>query len=481
MSGMLFANFNQDYSCVSVGTRKGYSITNCDPFGRVYTQNDGARGIVEMLFCTSLIALVGAPSSSSPGSHSSSASHSSHSSAAANSASGSGTSPRKLQIVNTKRQSMICELLFPSSILAVKLNRKTLVIVLETEIYVYDISNMRLLHVIETVPNPEAICALSPAADYPYLAYPAPLPSPALASASSAASTTSSSNTSTAAAAGTTATGAGGSGDVMLFSTRALAPANVLRAHRSPLALLSLSGNGQLLATASVKGTVIRVFSVPGAEKLYQFRRGARETRIHSLAFNGAGTLLAAGSERGTVHLWKVGRGAPGSSSSNGSSSNGASSSNGSNGNGSGSKQDEASSPAESESGHGAGGLDGGYEAFVEGKAKGAGAGTLRRRSLHLTSSLTKAAAAYLPIPAGLAEMWEPARDFAWLRLPAGASSGGAGERRCVVGLSSTTPHVMVISSDGYFYAYSIDLERGGECVLVKQFSLLESGEETGM
>lgn len=25
--------------CVSVGTRKGYSITNCDPFGRVYTMS----------------------------------------------------------------------------------------------------------------------------------------------------------------------------------------------------------------------------------------------------------------------------------------------------------------------------------------------------------------------------------------------------------------------------------------------------------
>jgi autophagy-related protein 18 len=93
-----------------------------------YLVDDGPRGIVEMLFCTSLIALVGSAPDSSP---------------------------RKLQIVNTKRQSMICELLFPSSILAVKLNRKTLVIILETEIYVYDISNMRLLHVIETVPNPD--------------------------------------------------------------------------------------------------------------------------------------------------------------------------------------------------------------------------------------------------------------------------------------------------------------------------------------
>jgi len=78
---------------------------------------------------------------------------------------------------------MIGELLFPSSIL--KLNRKSLVIVLETEIYIYDISNMRLLHVIETTPSPEgtylfkpcvcnvlqfrhlAICAFSPAAESP--------------------------------------------------------------------------------------------------------------------------------------------------------------------------------------------------------------------------------------------------------------------------------------------------------------------------
>ena len=35
-----------------------------------------------------------------------------------------------------------------------KLNRKRLVVVLEDQIYVYDISNMKLLHTIETSPNP---------------------------------------------------------------------------------------------------------------------------------------------------------------------------------------------------------------------------------------------------------------------------------------------------------------------------------------
>lgn len=54
----------------------------------------------------------------------------------------------------TQRQSTICELLFPTSVLAVKLNRKRMVVVLEEEIYIYDVSTMKLLHTIETSPNP---------------------------------------------------------------------------------------------------------------------------------------------------------------------------------------------------------------------------------------------------------------------------------------------------------------------------------------
>jgi autophagy-related protein 18 len=55
---------------------------------------------------------------------------------------------------DVKRQSTICELIFPTSVLSVKMNRKRLIVVLETEIYVYDISSMKLLDTIETGPNP---------------------------------------------------------------------------------------------------------------------------------------------------------------------------------------------------------------------------------------------------------------------------------------------------------------------------------------
>ncbi|KAH9025967.1 WD40 repeat-like protein [Lactarius pseudohatsudake] len=411
-NSMLFANFNQDFTCISVGTRKGYSITNCDPFGRVYTMNDGARGIVEMLFCTSLIALVGAADQPS-------------------------SSPRKLQIVNTKRQSMICELLFPSSILAVKMNRKTLVIVLETEIYIYDISNMRLQHVIETPPNPEAIVALSPSADNSYLAYPSPVPVPA---------PTPPAPSSAAAAA---------SGDVLLFSTKSLTVSQIIRAHKAPISALALTAP----ARSSRRPPRRAPSSACGASRAQRSctssAAGRAKARIYSLSFNVVSTLLAVSSAHDTVHIFKLGTGRSSSTSSVNSS-----------------KDDHATSPSGSvDSRDGAGALEGGYDAFMDDKKKKSGgvSSSLRRRSLNLTKNITSSVGGYLPNT--LTEMWEPSRDFAFLKLP----TSGA---RCIVALSGTMPQIMVVSSEGYFYSYSIDLENGGECSLMKQYSLLDSADE---
>jgi len=47
----------------------------------------------------------------------------------------------------------------------------------------------------------------------------------------------------------------------------------------------------------------------PGMEKLYQFRRGTREVPIWSMNFNPVGSLLAVSSERGTMHVFRLGSG----------------------------------------------------------------------------------------------------------------------------------------------------------------------------
>lgn len=385
-----------------------------------------------MLFCTSLVALVGAPDTQP------------------------NNSPRKLQIVNTKvsepavsiassplhasvssltsqRQSTICELIFPTSVLAVKMNRKRLIVVLENEIYIYDISTMKLLHTIETGPNPNAVCALSSSSENSFLAYPSPAPSTAAALSSGAIPP---------------APPAPVTGDVLIFDTINLSAVNVIQAHKTPIAALALNAAGTMLATASDKGTVVRVFSVPDAKKLWQFRRGSSSAHIFSMNFNLASTLLAVSSDTSTIHIYRLAGGKPSADSDGGGSGGGG----------------PVSPPVSASSG--------GFDEPPSLSAPSSAASSLRRRSYHLGKSLLGNAGTYLP--KGMTEMWEPQRDFAYIKVRS-AQTGV----RTVVALSPTLPQVMVLSADGVFQAYNIDLDNGGECALLKEFNLINQDDSS--
>ncbi|GAA5806281.1 WD40-repeat-containing domain protein [Helicostylum pulchrum] len=345
-------NFNQDYSCISVSDKNEYRIYNCDPFAKCYSKLEEDISITEMLFCTSLVALVGA-------------------------------SPRRLRINNTKRETTICELTFHTPILSVKMNRKRLIVVLEEQIFIYDISNMKLLHTIDTIPNPSAIVALSPSSENCYIAC-QPLRSTADYYAQSSQQSV---------------------GDIEIYDANAMKLANIVQAHKSPISCISMNAEGTLLVTASEKGTVIRVFAIPSADKVYQFRRGSYSAKIYSMSFNLVSTLLCVSSDTETVHIFKL------------------------------------------------------ADADISNHENMDEAPPLKRRS-----SLQRGM--NFLIPDRISDIWESSRHFASLKLP------NAGVRS-LVALSSTTPQVLVITSEGYFYQYNIDLENGGECVLLKQSSLL--------
>ncbi|KAG1191416.1 hypothetical protein G6F36_002355 [Rhizopus arrhizus] len=347
---------------------------------KCYSKQSGGIGIVEMLFCTSLVALVGGGETPA-------------------------FSPRQLQIINTKRQTTICELTFPTVILAVKMNRRRLIVVLEEQIYLYDISNMKLLHTIDTNPNPNAICALSPSSENCFIAYPA-------RSANLPFSPNSGSSNSLYV-----------SGDVELFDALDPQTTNIVQAHKSPVSCLSMNSEGTLLATASEKGTVVRIFSTSDATKIYQFRRGSYPAKIYSMTFNIISSLLCVSSNTETVHIFKL--------SANG---NNRGSENGNN-----TYNDEMHEK--------------------EPNRRSSVGQMIRRSSMHLAGSV----GSYFRDV--ITEIWEPTRDFAQFKLP----SAGI---KSLVALSSTTPQVMVVTSEGCFYQYNIDLENGGECVLLREDSL---------
>lgn len=99
--------------------------------------------------------------------------------------------------------------------------------------------------------------------------------------------------------------------------------------------------------------------------------------------------------------------------------------------------------------------------------------GMIRRTSQSVGTTVAAKVGGYLP--KGVSEMWEPARDFAWIKLPRAnqgpGGNGNPGPLKSVVAMSSNTPQVMVVTSDGNFYVFNIDLSKGGEGTLTKQYS----------
>ena len=335
-----------------------------------------------------------------------------------------------------------------------------------------------------------ATCALSPSSENCYLAYPLPQkalpsnfspPSHAPPGATHVPPTT---------------------GDVLIFDALKLEAINVAEAHRSPLSCITLSNSGTLLATASDKGTIIRVFAVPSAQKLYQFRRGSMPSRIYSMSFNTTASLLCVSSATDTVHIFKLagpGHQRPTSSTSHSSSSRALSTSPSK---GSKIKRDRSLSPGESDSqpdlsypnpdrernGESRTSPD---SSVVGRKHDGTLFGMIRRTSQNVGTTFAASVGAYLPT--AVSEMWEPTRDFAWCKIPKGPPSGGTTASggslgsgsssvptRSVVAMSSSSPQVMVVTNEGHFYIFGIDLEKGGEGTLIKVYEVGGENERLG-
>eukprot|EP00873_Tetraselmis_striata_P025664 jgi/Tetstr1/445928/TSEL_033557.t1 len=96
---ILYVAFNQDDSCLCVGTREGVKIYSLETRSVCFSYPAGAISVAEMLFCTSLLAFVGAGEQST-------------------------LTPRRLRVMNTATQTPIRDLTFPASVLAAHMNRK---------------------------------------------------------------------------------------------------------------------------------------------------------------------------------------------------------------------------------------------------------------------------------------------------------------------------------------------------------------------
>lgn len=248
---VLCASFNQDNSGFAISTRDGFKIYDSNTGRLCYERAVGAFIVVEMLYSSSLLAIVGGGEQPS-------------------------LSPRRLCLFNTTTGTALRELNFLTSVLAVRLNKKRLVVVLQKKTYIYDSNTLTILDAIDTVPNVKGLCAFSPSLDGCFLALPS--------------STT--------------------KGSVLVYNVMELHSHCEIDAHHSPLAAIAMSFNGMYIATASEQGTIIRVHMVSEATKSYSFRRGTYPSTIFSLSFGPSTQLpdiLVALSSSGSIHVFSLG------------------------------------------------------------------------------------------------------------------------------------------------------------------------------
>lgn len=536
-----YVNFNQTGSCISVGTSIGLDIFCCDPFGKFYSErklHEGGYSIVEMLFNTSLVVLVGNGDSPT-------------------------LSPRKLQLINTKKRSVICEITFPTAIVSIKMNRLRLVILLKNQIYIYDITSMKLLHVIENDLNLYGLITVSSSLENNYLVYPNPsqvinsdirnnattnnITIPSLDNidfdnsnhsntrkitdntstkdnATNFNSTsnnnvnniysnsTGNNNNNNNSLNNTNSNGTQNmannmninpdtivnNGDVIIFDLNNLRPTLVIEAHKNNIACIALSSDGRYLATASEKGTIIRIFSVETGIKLYQFRRGTYPTRIFSMNFSKDNQFLTVCCSTKTVHIFKL---------------NNKNKLNGVVDNNSDIDDEESIGMDENNNNYYDNNNNNSTsnnsavktkEPYVDASRKTV-ARMIRTSSQNLTRNVAMTLGQLFPIK--VESILEPSRHFASLKLPiendklikCTASIGEyieldtrdfpellSSQKEESEFASNTTNRISdskltkikvlsinVITTEGFLYNYVMDPERGGDCLLLRQYSLI--------
>ena len=67
-----------------------------------------------------------------------------------------------------------------------------------------------------------------------------------------------------------------------------------------------MNKNGNLLATTSEKGTLIRLFNSENGDLIQEFRRGQEFVTIFNIVFSNNNQFFALSSNKGTIHIFSM-------------------------------------------------------------------------------------------------------------------------------------------------------------------------------
>jgi autophagy-related protein 18 len=181
-------------------------------------------------------------------------------------------SPYKVTIWSTNENLVIYSSpKFNSKILGIKLNKKRMLVLEKNLLHIYNFSDMKIIHSMEVNNISISNIAISYCSEsdnilcYSHFA---------------------------------------DQGLIKIYDLFSLYLKYTIRAHKSKVGRLSINHKGDMVASCSEKGTIIRIFSIITGDKIYTYKRGISSTIIYSMCFNKLNNQLLVTSENGTAHLF---------------------------------------------------------------------------------------------------------------------------------------------------------------------------------
>lgn len=185
----------------------------------------------------------------------------------------------KITIWDNHQDKIISQIRFNSEVIKVKIRKDVIIGALQDRIYIINIITLETIDILETYNNPQGIFSISYTSNELLIAFPY----------------------------------AKTKGKVQLenfFLTLEESQKNeqkIINAHESKIAYISMNNEGTILATASDKGTLIRIFLISRSDHpISVLRRGKKNVKMNCLVFDLNNEIIGCTSDVGTTHVFNI-------------------------------------------------------------------------------------------------------------------------------------------------------------------------------
>ena len=182
--------------------------------------------------------------------------------------------PNQLIIWDDHQSRIISKIRFNDNILNIRLREDKIIAILQYQIHIFNLNSLETISILDTFDNSGGIIGISNGDNNKLIiGFPYKLQ--------------------------------GHVSIVNCFSEK-IEELSEIAAHDSKIACISINKDGTLLATASDKGTLIRIFTTAGGVKFSEFRRGTKNVIMIGISFAPNNQLIGCTSNVGTIHIFSI-------------------------------------------------------------------------------------------------------------------------------------------------------------------------------